>query len=303
MARIDESFADATRNTLRVDDAINVLRQSVDAMGYRELAASIYHYPGRPQPAELWRRGIHIKTTHLPERPQFGKTDWMGGPGIALVDVNLCENGLSSYQVLFHECGHAIHLLSIRTKYESLRKSLPGFFMEGIAMFFDGTVFDPAWLQAHTALAASDRERLRRFSAMQRLFVLRENVAFALQNLLLRLIGDAAEYQPIEQILAARILYPDIPEAALGHMAYYIPRWLRNETSAEDIVRSIWLAAQLEVLTMETGDRAGARCSTACSAALSELLESVVWDESLQQLNHRIPVEAVGALWRDRIAQ
>ena len=307
MARIEESISAASQSAFRVDDAIAILRRSVREMGFEELSASIYHYPARPQPAELWRRGIHIVTTRRPEQPQFGKTDWYGGPGIALVTINIWEDGLSSYQVLFHECGHAIHLLSIRTKYDSLVTALPGFFMEAVAMFFAGALVDEGWLKLNSTLGEPDRRIFRHFSAMQRLFVLRENVAFALQTLLLRVVGRTGEYSEIEQLLAARILYPALREKALlGHMYCYVPRWIRNETSAEDIVQSIWIS-DLISLSVARADPAGNAAQEtaykACAQALSKLLSSVAWDDSVKQMSRRISLETITASWRDRITQ
>lgn len=302
MARIEESISDLTKAQFPLANVEQILPGSVRGLGFTEQADRLHIYRGNHiPPEEMMKGGIQILLTSHPEMPAFGQTQNLGSFGMAFSKINLWEDGLHSYRVLLHESGHALHFVSVRTRYESLRNAFPPFFTEGIAIFFEGLLVDDLWLQTYTGMNPSDRKELRRLLIMQRLFVLRENLAFALLTHTLHAL-QPDQYPVAEQLIGKRLLYPDTGDkASLGHNWRYVPRWLRNDQSAEEIVESQWLAFTALAHVSEYGSRS---CFTPqCCETLREFMSTVVWDEAMQTLIRKTPFEKVAAgLERDMAA-
>ena len=98
-------------------------------------------------------------------------------------DVRILVNpmdGLSWYDILFHELGHGIHSCLVDTSSFVVAGGDPPFFWEGIAGIFERLVYEPGFLKDQFNLSDQEIESVREQSKMHRIIWFR-NIAVATQ--------------------------------------------------------------------------------------------------------------------------
>jgi oligoendopeptidase F len=98
------------------------------------------------------------------------------------------KDGMSDYQTLFHEFGHAVHRKFVAAKPYALRVGETGFFAEGMADVWALFVNRPSWLRANTKLTAAEVDAVAANAA--RIFAVRTRRFMAAQLVEIQIYRD-----------------------------------------------------------------------------------------------------------------
>lgn len=272
------------------------LRESLRAMGFSESDPKLFFVESREHIMRdgTIERGLHIVLQNDSSRIAFGSTQEFGAQlRVVIAEVNVVEDGYAGYRILFHECGHAMHFLNIVSRYPSLRMNMPVFFTEAIAKLFEALPLDAGWLAAQTSLSGPRVRRVRKLHAMKEIFFLRENVMFALSEMLMACGGTVADAQQVWQVLAATILYPACSDEDLtAAVMKYSRRVVNHPGSAMNLVLTACLAAQIRAHVAGAG---GTIYIPTTRAAIEPFIRpggSIDWQTVLMQAIGR-PMDAV----------
>jgi len=241
--QIEVSLESVGAEAFKADKMEHVLRRTLDGLGFGDECANMTLQPGPfVEPVTLSAEAIHIILTRVPDVAPFGVTRDLYPRVICKVDVP--GDGLRSYRVLLHECGHAIHFRTIKFTYQSLRLKMPVFYTEAIAKVFESLTELPNWLTEIAGMDVKDAREIRRLRSLQQIFVLRQNIVLALIEMMIAENPETAEQLPVLwKILSKQILYPEAEDTEFGLTE--VTRLILHERSGCNSVLSEVLAAQI----------------------------------------------------------
>jgi len=246
LARLTEEFAEATVGIYPNTGLEKNLRAALIDCGFQDEERSLYFAnedTNDATSANQFSPGIHVRVTRDERRRQFGTTQDFGAISIARCELNLVTDGIEAYRIAFHECGHAVHFTNICSKYQSLRLNMPVFFTEAIAQVFESLPIERPWLAKNRNLSTSKIDNIRFLRALQEIFSLRENIAFALVELLVtESVGDFEQLWPV---FAQTCLYPEIELKDLLVPTDHTTRLVFYQHSALNVALAMCLAAQI----------------------------------------------------------
>jgi hypothetical protein len=139
---------------------------------------------------------------------QFGKYNDLSATGLADIETNLHQDGIATYRILWHEVGHALHHLNIRSKYHSLRTAFPDYFAEAVAQVFEFILTDVRWLEEVCGVEPECAAWLRRSVVSLELQKTRENSMWAFYENELLANPESLGRPDVWAKLAKRCLYP-----------------------------------------------------------------------------------------------
>jgi hypothetical protein len=176
---------------------------------------------------------------------QFGTTQHFPIWRSTLSKLNIWKDGFEAYRILFHECGHAIHFMNMKESrwLSRIASTIPSFYTEAVAQFFEFLPIDRGWMQTNTDLSDIEIDRKRVLQTLKKLYSLRENVAFALTELLIRTL--IVGFEDVWPIMAQRHLHPGIDFNDLGNAREYLTRFLHHQNSAFNVVLSMCIASHI----------------------------------------------------------
>jgi len=206
-----------------------VLRDTIDAVGLSS-AASTHIHVGLPEMSALSVRGVHFVMTHDPSSAQFGQTHDHHSLGIAFSKVNLHASDHNALRLVLHEYGHAFHFYTLKTGYPTLRRSMPRYLTEAIALVLESIADDGEWLTRFCGASVEDVRRLRKLRLARELYRLRENLAFALMECILTKLSVPMEHA--WSAIASRLLYPDDNPIFIRGFERYHSRIVFHDASA-----------------------------------------------------------------------
>jgi hypothetical protein len=193
---------------------------------------------------------------------QFGKYNDFSEIGLADIETNLHQDGILTYRILWHEVGHALHHLNIRSKYKMLRTAFPDYFAEGVAQAFEFIITDLKWLEDICGLEPARAAWLRRAIVSLELQKTRENSMWAFYENEVYANPESLTLPDVWARLAKRYLYPRTTglEAVEGGREYekravYFP-YSALQITLTTMIREHLLQALSQAGTMFTG-RAG----------------------------------------------
>ncbi|HEV3040787.1 MAG TPA: M3 family metallopeptidase [Candidatus Angelobacter sp.] len=237
-------------------------------------------------------RQIIIRNRREQSEKQFGECHDFDLTG-AFVDVNLFEDGIEAYRILFHEVGHALHFTNIRAKYATLRLDMPRFFTEGVAQVFQSLTIEPQWLQTHVGLTVDQAKCLRMLLDVTDIITLRANIAFALFETFAHICQDEwksqweGKWRELWLSLSSRILLPGTSDVHATGYADYMDRMMFHNFSATDVAYAIWIREQIRMFIK---DKCGA-LYTNCGELLRSIYRpggSCSWDNALSEVGIKL---------------
>ena len=126
--RIDEQFARA----FGMAEMQERIRMTLKGLGFLAEENALHFY-SKPQLTQQELASLGAGTIMVGDHgdrrlKQFGKYNDFSTIGLADIETNLHEDGIATYRILWHEVGHALHHVNIRSKYHSLRTAFPDYF-------------------------------------------------------------------------------------------------------------------------------------------------------------------------------
>lgn len=239
---IEKAIDARCSNVFQVERMEGVLRQTLQDFGFKDEALRLIYQSGPyAKPPFLETAAIHMLVTRRPGAAPFGKTDDV--PPSAVCQIT-ASDGLRSYRVLMHECGHAVHFRSIQSPYDSLRLVMDRWFKESIAKVFETIVGVQVWLTGQMGLDPKIAQELRELRSLQQVVVFRQNIVIALVEMLIPELPEAGLSEVLWSVLAKQILYPDLKELDAG-LRDHERRMMFQENNALDAVLSDVTAAAI----------------------------------------------------------
>jgi hypothetical protein len=178
--KLNSSLTHECLGALKLGDMEAITRGTFHGLGYeQEVKDLVFH--GRPfDDLTLLANGLtHIFAWTDSAVEPFGETITGLYPTL-LSKISLSGDGLESYQVLLHECGHLLHFRSVEAKYRILRFNMPVYFTGAVAKVVESLVETPEWLGEFGGISLASAIQIRKLRAMQRVLTLRENVVLGL---------------------------------------------------------------------------------------------------------------------------
>jgi len=218
--RINDEYADA----FGIGEMHERLRATLKGLGFSEAERAIRCFSkphlSQEELGSLVHGTITVRDHGNRQLRQFGKYNDASLMGLADIETNLHEDGVGTYRILFHEVGHALHHLNIRSKYHMLRTAFPKYFSEAVAQVVEFLVIDVAWLGEVCGMRPESAARLRRLVVSLELQKMRENTMWAFYENEIHANQSVAR-RDVWRRLARRFLYPRTDlESAPGEREY-----------------------------------------------------------------------------------
>jgi hypothetical protein len=308
MAQITKALDLATASVYPRAGIETAVRKSLSDCGFHDEERLLYFddEPSLvPDVSHRFRPGIHLRLSNDGTRRQFGSTQDFGVLQTTVSQLNISGDGLDAYRILFHECGHSIHFVNIKSKYQTMRLAMPVFYSEAVAQVFEALPLDAQWMKVNSGISAAEITRVRFLRGLQELFALRENLAFALTELLVT--DSVGGFEDIWPLMARMYLYPAIAAEQVGAVMdrNHMERFLFYENSALNVVMSTCIGAYIR--SHVAGTPGGSIYLETTKERMLEFMRpggSIEWEEVVRMASgHSFHPEAVGEEFKQKLRQ